>query len=119
MANRGEAADYYNGAPAPNNYYQMRDGEPKQGQPPPNYGQTYAPPPGPPINGNQQAYGTGTPRYNEKPSFEQAFAIPKPKYNDWWAGILFIAVFLGYTAVSGIAIQGYCMLRRVALLGYN
>jgi hypothetical protein len=24
----------------------------------------------------------------EKPSFDQAFAVPKPKWNDLWAGIL-------------------------------
>lgn len=99
MANRGEAAGYYNSAPAPNPY-PPPEGEPKYGQPPPQYGQQYAPPPGPPTNG-QQGYG-------EKPSFDQTFVVQKPKYNDWWAGVLFIAVFLGYTAVSGIAINGYC-----------
>ncbi|KAF2019440.1 DUF580-domain-containing protein [Aaosphaeria arxii CBS 175.79] len=43
----------------------------------------------------------------EKQNFDQAFKIQKPKFNDWWAGLLFIAVFLGFAAVSGIAIQGY------------
>lgn len=114
MANRGEAADYYNSAPAPNanyNNYQMQD--PKYGQQPPQYGQNYAPPPGPPPNGNQQNYGQAD--YGDKTSFEQAFQIPQgPKWHDLWAGILFIAVFLGYTAASGIAIQGYCMLIKIS-----
>ncbi|KAF2278621.1 DUF580-domain-containing protein [Westerdykella ornata] len=65
-------------------------------QPPPNYGS----PPGPPPNGPQQVYG-------EKRDFDQKFAIEKPKWNDWWAGLLLIAVFLGFVAVSGITIQGY------------
>lgn len=55
--------------------------------PPPNYGQQYG--------GDQ------------KPNFDQAFKIDKPKYNDLWAGILFILVCAGFVVVSGIAIQGY------------
>lgn len=85
MANRGEAADYYNGAPARDNYHQMQ--EPQYGQynqQPPQYGQNYAPPQAPPPNGVQ----IGQPNYGEKQSFEQTFAIQKPKYNDWWAGVL-------------------------------
>lgn len=66
-------------------------------QQPPNYG--YQQPPPPPQN------------YDGKPAFEDAFKIEKPKYNDLWAGILFIAVFLGFTAVSGIALQGYSATR--------
>jgi hypothetical protein len=100
MATRREAADYYNGgAPVPGGNYPPPAGEPKYGQPPPEY-QSYVPPPGPPVGAS-----------GEKVNFDQAFAIPKPKFHDWWAGVLFIAVFLGYTAVSGIAIHGYCMLR--------
>lgn len=52
--------------------------------------------------GYQQGYG------DNKQSFEEQFKIAKPKYNDWWAGLLFIAVFLGYVAVSAISIRGYC-----------
>lgn len=44
---------------------------------------------------------------SEKPTFDQAFKIEKPKWNDVWAGILFIAVAAGFVAVSGISIQGY------------
>ncbi|KAF2748880.1 DUF580-domain-containing protein [Sporormia fimetaria CBS 119925] len=117
MAQRGQAADYYSGVPAPPNAYNQAGG-PTYGQPPPVYGQDYAPPPGPPPGSqqpytsgthgyNQQAYTNGVQGYNEKPTFDQTFRVQKPKYNDWWAGLLFIAVFLGYVAVSGIAIHGY------------
>jgi hypothetical protein len=110
MAHQGQAADYYNGGGAPQQpqdaYYQ---GQPKYGQQPPQYGQemnqNYAPPQGqPPMqqNGYQQnGYGA------DSKTFEQQFKLDKPKYNDLWAGILFIAVFLGYVAVSAISIRGY------------
>lgn len=65
-------------------------------QPPPNYGQNFNP--RPEMNG-----------YDNKPTFEQAFKIDKPKYNDWWAGLLFLAVFAGYVVVSGVSLQGYGM----------
>jgi hypothetical protein len=111
MAQQGQAADYYNGGGAPQQpqdaYYQ---GQPKYGQQPPQYGhemnQGYAPPQGqPPMqqqNGYQQnGYGA------DSKTFEQQFKLDKPKYNDLWAGILFIVVFLGYVAVSAISIRGY------------
>lgn len=90
MASNGAAADYYqqpqghqqqgytngynNSAP----YQQPPDPHKQYAQPPPNYGQNYPPPNGPPPNG----------AYAEKPSFDQAFKLDKPKYNDLWAGIL-------------------------------
>jgi hypothetical protein len=82
-------------------YQQQNYQEPYQNgqgysQPPPNYGQNFNPRPD--MNG-----------YDNKPTFEQAFKIDKPKWNDWWAGLLFLAVFAGYVAVSGIALQGYGM----------
>lgn len=99
---------YYNNiAPPPNNQYAMDDGA-KYGQQQQGYNQNYAqnnyaPPPGPPQQYNQQpGYG------NEKITFDQQFKIERPKYNDLWAAILFLAVFAGFTAVSGIAIHGYC-----------
>ena len=89
----GQANEYYNqngqqygapqGPPPDQQQYQ---------QPPPNYGQNH----GPKTDFN-----------GEKPTFDQAFKIDKPKWNDLWAGALLIAVFAGYVAVSGIAIQGY------------
>lgn len=71
--------------------------------------------------GYQQAnYNYDGPGYdnnpnNEKQSFEQAFAIAPeheggkggPKWNDLWAAILFLAVFAGYTALSGWVLKGY------------
>ncbi|KAH7162130.1 plasma-membrane choline transporter-domain-containing protein [Dactylonectria estremocensis] len=75
-----------------------------QQQPPPppqQYQQSYPPP-----NGNgyttAQAMEGG-----EKHSFDQTFNVPKPKYNDLWAGILFLLFFAGFIVVSAIAIRGY------------
>ncbi|KAF2261248.1 DUF580-domain-containing protein [Lojkania enalia] len=107
MGPRGEAADYYSGTPQqdPSSYQMQEPNYPPQQ--PPQYGQNYAqPPPAPPPNGNQ-SYGQYQPNYGEKLNFDQAFQIQRPKWHDLWAGLLFIAVFLGYVAVSGIAIQGY------------
>ncbi|KAI1087345.1 DUF580-domain-containing protein [Rostrohypoxylon terebratum] len=98
---RGEAAAYYNAQQAPN-----PSGQPQYGQqqyaPPPQYGQPgpQAPAPGPGPN-YTNGYG------NEKPMFDQAFKLERPKYNDIWAGILFLAVCAGFVAVSGISINGY------------
>ena len=50
----------------------------------------------------------------EKIGFDQAFKIEKPKWNDWWAGLLFIATFGAFVVVSGISIQGYA-----ATYGFN
>jgi hypothetical protein len=106
MAQRGEAADYYTGGAPPQQPQSVYQGQP-YGQQPPQYGQTYAPPPqGPPPM--QQQHGYQQDGYGDnKQSFEQAFKLDKPKYNDLWAGLLFIAVFLGYVAVSAISIRGY------------
>ncbi|KZF25440.1 DUF580-domain-containing protein [Xylona heveae TC161] len=71
-------------------------------QPPPNYGQNFGQNgPAPPIPGN-------------KPTFEQSFKLEGPKWNDVWAGILFLITFAGYVAVSGIVLQGYASTK-----GYN
>lgn len=94
------------GYPPPQGYppqdYSQQQQYPPQGYGPPppqdqQYGYSQAPPP-PPDNGG---YG------NEKVPFEQAFKIEQPKYNDIWAGILFVLTMAGYVVVSGIAIQGY------------
>jgi hypothetical protein len=74
QAPRGEAQDYYQ-EQQPQSYEQ-----PKYGQQPPQYGnngyapQNYAPQ-------NYEAQG-------EKQDFNQAFKLDKPKWNDWWAGLL-------------------------------
>ena len=98
MATHGGAADSYysEGASNPNQmqyapppqqqmqYPPQAAGngyEPKYQQPPPNYGQDFqntgAPPMGPPPMGP-----------GGKQTFDQAFKLDKPKYNDLWAGIL-------------------------------
>ena len=84
----GQAYAAPNGPP-PQQYGQQPPQE--YNQAPPTYGQNYGP---------QGGYG-------EKPTFDQAFKIDKPKWNDLWAGILFLAVCAGFVAVSGISIQGY------------
>lgn len=53
-------------------------------------------------HGSQTGFGVG-----EKPSFEQTFKIDKPKWNDLWAGILFIVFFLGFAGVSGFTLAAY------------
>ena len=73
------------------NYQQSQQG---YSQAPPQYNTQYGPSP--------EAWNN-----NEKPTFQQAFKIEKPKLNDWWAGLLLLAVFFGFVAVSGISIQGY------------
>ena len=95
-----DGAPYYNNG---GNYYQQ--------QPPPQYGQQpqqpygqaqYGQPPYGQPNGPGQNDG-----YDDKQTFEQVFKVDKPKYNDIWAGILFLLVFGGFVAVSGLSIQGY------------
>jgi hypothetical protein len=127
MANQGEASQYYQGNNN-NNNYQMNQPPQQQGY---GYGAPqqqqngYGPPSGPPPQ--QQHYGGGggggmppPPNYgqqygaDQKPQFEEAFKIEKPKWNDLWAGILFIIVCAGYVVVSAISIQGYA-----ATKGFN
>lgn len=117
MAAQGQGGGYYN-APnnfgysnisnnngPNNNYYQPQQNQ-YQPPPPPNYGQQppeqYAMPQyqqqqGPPPPQQQQApynsntetgYSNGYGAGGEKTSFDQAFKIEKPKWNDLWAGIL-------------------------------
>lgn len=80
----GQADSYYNqGQPPaqvpPQTVYQVgnQGGPPPSNypQPPPNYGPSF-------TNGGQSMGGEG------KQTFEQAFKLEKPKYNDLWAGIL-------------------------------
>jgi hypothetical protein len=83
--NQGEAQGYYQeGAPQQMQYAQQPQ---QQQQPyeqknyqqqPPQYG-NYAPQ-------NYDAVG-------EKQDFSQAFKLDKPKFNDWWAGLLVSFVY--------------------------
>lgn len=52
-------------------------------------------------------YGENFGNWESKPSYDQAFKVEKPKWNDIWAGLLFLAVCAGFVAVSGISIEGY------------
>jgi len=61
-----------------------------------------------------QQYNQGPPEYSQpsygagdKQDYTQTFKIAKPKLNDLWAGILFLATFAGFVAVSGLSISGY------------
>ncbi|KAI4204835.1 MAG: hypothetical protein LQ350_000901 [Teloschistes chrysophthalmus] len=100
MAQHGGAADsYYNNAQPPMQYQspQQPYNAYQQQQPPPSYGQN-----GP--NGQNYQNTSGG---DGKQTFEQAFKLNRPKYNDLWAGILLILTFLGFAAVSGLSLQGY------------
>ncbi|KAG9234942.1 plasma-membrane choline transporter-domain-containing protein [Amylocarpus encephaloides] len=86
-----------------------------------NQSQSQYPPP-PPQNQTQaqnqnqpQPYPQQPPQFSsapppqapEKNGFEQEFKLDKPKYNDLWAALLFVATFLGFVAVSALSINGY------------
>ncbi|CAG8940292.1 unnamed protein product [Penicillium salamii] len=115
----GQAASYYNNEgfahpqaqpQQPTYGYNTGQGNYQQPnyQPQPQYQQNFQPQPNyqqpaevkPPPNFQQNAPQSGY-------SFDEAFKIEKPKWNDLWAGLLLIAVFLGYAAVSGITIHKY------------
>jgi hypothetical protein len=93
----GEAASYYQGGPAPQEQQQY------QQQPPPQQQQQ-----------QQQQYQPekiSAPPTQGGWGYDEAFKIEKPKFNDIWAGLLLIAVFLGYVAVSGLSIHKYATTR--------
>jgi hypothetical protein len=100
MANYGgEAANYYNQQPPPPpNAYQKHPPPQTDYNNGPANGGHYAPPPYPPP----QSEPKGPP-----PSYDEVFAIQKPKWNDVWAGLLFLATCAGFVVVSAISIQGY------------
>ncbi|TVY16958.1 Protein pns1 [Lachnellula arida] len=89
------------GAPNENSYYQQGQQDigmqqQQQEQYPPQ-----APYPQQPPQYGQQANG------GEKQDFQQKFQVDRPKYNDIWAALLFLATFAGFIAVSGLSIYGY------------
>ena len=95
----GQADGYYQNGQQDVNQGQYYQQQPQQGYQDPQYTQQ------PPQYNNKQQ-----PRVQEgggKQDFTQTFKLDKPKYNDIWAALLFIATFCGFVAVSGIAIQGY------------
>lgn len=91
----GKQRGYQQGPPqqqyqqGPTQQYQQQDYQQQPQQAPPQYNE-------------QPNYGGG-----EKQDFTQTFKVAKPKLNDIWAAILFLACFAGFTAVSGLAIYGY------------
>ena len=89
----GEADSYYNAQQGngPQQYYPPQQPYQQQQQPQQGYNQNYQQPPYPPQNGHQvppnpNAGFNG--EFDEKNDFEQQFKIDKPKWNDWWAGVL-------------------------------
>ncbi|KAL2269647.1 hypothetical protein VTJ83DRAFT_1831 [Remersonia thermophila] len=114
--------------PPPGAYQQGYPPVYQQGPPPQQAGYygSYAPQsyplqsyPTPPPPQQQQPEANGQPPLGPPPSYDEAFAIPKPKWNDLWAGILFIATFLGFVAVSGMSLHGYATTRNVNTGGLN
>lgn len=111
MAQQGQAAGYYNAPPQGYNQYQPPPGPPQQQY-------QMGPPQGYPLPQQEQydgkQYSQNPPNYgdfvvpqDDKQSFQDTFKIQKPKWNDVWAGILLIAVFLGFIAVSGLSLYRY------------
>jgi hypothetical protein len=47
------------------------------------------------------------PETSDKLSFNEAFLVEKPKWNDIWATVLFTLVSIGFLIVSGFAFTGY------------
>ncbi|KAK4225468.1 plasma-membrane choline transporter-domain-containing protein [Podospora fimiseda] len=118
---QGEAANYYNQnqpQQPPNSYQMQPQGYYNQPPPPPmneyhsgytpvpNNGSGYPPPSYPPNNGVD-------PKLGPPPSYDEVFAIAKPKWNDLWAGILFLATCAGFVVVSVFSIQGLSFTKNV------
>jgi hypothetical protein len=74
-APRGEANDYYQSAPE----QPQQEQQPRYAQAPPQYGNNY---------GNNNYVSPSYEPQGEKQDFNQAFKLDKPKWNDWWAGLL-------------------------------
>ncbi|KAH7329490.1 plasma-membrane choline transporter-domain-containing protein [Stachybotrys elegans] len=97
----GEADGYYRGGNQPG-YQQQYQQQPYHNEPPPPVpphpygGDANAPPPL--ATDNMQS---------EKASFEQAFQIQRPKWNDLWAGIVFLTVVAGYIGISAWSLYRY------------
>jgi hypothetical protein len=95
----GESANYYGQQPAPlPNTYQTQP--PQQSGAYYDNGPRYQPPPYPPQADQKLSL---------PPTFDEVFVIQKPKWNDLWAGLLFLATCAGFVVVSAISIQGYGM----------
>ncbi|KAH9828340.1 Protein PNS1 [Teratosphaeria destructans] len=102
----GEAADYYN-----NEGHGAQKGHEQYGAPPP-------PPPQQQQQWSGPQYMPPPPTYQQTftqaDTFQEKFKIERPRWHDWWAGLLFLAVGAGFVAVSGLSLQGYA-----ATKGFN
>jgi hypothetical protein len=114
MASSGEAADYYNDPEAQKESYPPPPQQTHGGQQHHNRGHGGGQWQGPQHMPPPPTYGENFGNWEAKPSFDQAFKVEKPKWNDIWAGLLFLAVFAGFVAISGISLQGYA-----ATYGFN
>lgn len=92
----GESQGYYNDG-------QQQQQQQYQQYQQPGYDQQQQQSMPPPPTYNQQPHQNG----DAKPSFEQTFKVERPKWNDLWAGILFVLVFLGFVAISGYCLYSY------------
>ncbi|KAF8476042.1 plasma-membrane choline transporter-domain-containing protein [Kalaharituber pfeilii] len=93
---QGTAVDHFNALPPSQNLQST------QYVPPPSYTPPHA-------NSSKHEY-----------TFEDKFPLEMSKYNDVWAGLLFIADILGFAAVSALSIRGYATTRNVQGTGiYN
>lgn len=88
----------------------------QQQYPPPNPEYQQYPPPSQGGYSAVSSYGDQPPQQQQqqfqygsdaKVPFDEAFKIERPKYNDVWAGVLFLVFMAGFTVVSGIALHGY------------
>ncbi|KAF3921734.1 hypothetical protein ABW21_db0208473 [Orbilia brochopaga] len=69
-------------------------------------------------HGNYEDNGPLPPKPGE--TFEEQFAVEKPKFNDLWAAVLWLLTFLGFIAVSVLALRGYARSDRTSGSGiYN
>ncbi len=94
QAHGGPADEYFQGAQQSQygQQQQFQTAPPQQQYPPPP--SKYSPEPVSNANG-------------ERMDFNQTFRIVKPRYNDIWATLLFIATLAGFVVVSAFAIHGY------------
>ncbi|GAB0135271.1 Protein pns1 [Epichloe bromicola] len=94
---------YYNQSQQqPQQYHQYQQQPPQgyynQGQDQNGY-QQYGQPP---------TYSYNPPKENDPNyTFDQAFKVEKPKYNDLWAAILLLVFLAGFTVLSAIVLRGY------------
>lgn len=121
QAHGGAADEFFRGAPdggqqqnyqqqpyQQQNYQQQPYQQQQQQQQQPYQQQNYQQTDYNPNAGNDQAPPYNAPANpNEKQEFHEAFKVTKPKWNDLWAAILFLATCAGFVVVSGLSLSGY------------